>query len=133
MPAFFEFEFDSNLQSFFRCLSTTTTAHTTTRMSESSVLVIAHPGHELRAFTFLRRLQPKVAVLTDGSGSQGISRIARTQRILRENGCQDGKPLRYQVAFALLFPVIAGGAGFPPPLESCSPFRSRITTSWSRP
>jgi hypothetical protein len=59
-------------------------------MSESSVLVIAHPGHELRAFTLLRRLQPKVAVLTDGSGSQGVSRVARTQRILRENGCQDG-------------------------------------------
>ena len=41
-----------NLESLFRCLLTANTAHTTTRMSESSVLVIAHPGHELRAFTF---------------------------------------------------------------------------------
>ena len=59
-------------------------------MSDSTALVIAHPGHELRAFAFLRRRRPMTAVLTDGSGSRGVSRIAQTRQILRENGCEEG-------------------------------------------
>jgi hypothetical protein len=49
-------------------------------------LVVAHPGHELRAFHFLERTRPLVAVLTDGSGSQGVSRLADTTHLLDEAG-----------------------------------------------
>jgi hypothetical protein len=34
-----------------------------------AALVIAHPGHELRALHWLRLSRPCVFVLTDGSGS----------------------------------------------------------------
>lgn len=40
-----------------------------------SLLVIAHPGHELRLYGWIRKERPLVAILTDGSGSTGISRI----------------------------------------------------------
>jgi len=49
-------------------------------------LVVAHPGHELRAFHFLERATPRVSVLTDGSGSQGTSRLDATTRVLDEAG-----------------------------------------------
>ncbi len=49
-------------------------------------LVVAHPGHELRAFHFLERSRPLVAVLTDGSGSLGVSRLNHTTRVLQEAG-----------------------------------------------
>ena len=48
--------------------------------------VIAHPGHELRAFHFLERARPLVAVLTDGSGAHGVSRLSDTTRLLDETG-----------------------------------------------
>jgi hypothetical protein len=49
-------------------------------------LVIAHPGHELRAFHFLESARPLVAVLTDGSGAHGVSRLDDTTRLLDETG-----------------------------------------------
>ena len=49
-------------------------------------LVVAHPGHELRVFHFLERGRPLVAVLTDGSGSLGVSRLDHTTRLLQETG-----------------------------------------------
>jgi len=38
-------------------------------------LILAHPGHELRAYHFLERVCPFVAVMTDGSGSIGTPRV----------------------------------------------------------
>jgi hypothetical protein len=49
-------------------------------------LVMAHPGHELRAFHFVECTKPLVAVLTDGSGSHGVSRISETAQLLAELG-----------------------------------------------
>lgn len=49
-------------------------------------LVIAHPGHELRAFHFLEHTRPLVSVLTDGSASHGTSRLHYTTRLLDEAG-----------------------------------------------
>lgn len=48
----------------------------------SAVLVIAHPGHELRVHGWLERTRPRVLVLTDGSGHTGSSRLDSTARIL---------------------------------------------------
>jgi hypothetical protein len=47
-----------------------------------AVLVIAHPGHELRVHGWLERTRPRVLVLTDGSGHTGSSRLDSTARIL---------------------------------------------------
>lgn len=54
--------------------------------SERWALVVAHPGHELRAFSFLESARPLVAVLTDGSGASGVSRLDDTTRLVEEAG-----------------------------------------------
>jgi hypothetical protein len=59
--------------------------------SHKWALVVAHPGHELRAFHFLEETRPLVAVLTDGSGSHGASRLADTTSLLDRTGAtRDG-------------------------------------------
>src|SRR5688572_30088410 len=54
--------------------------------SHKWALVVAHPGHELRAFHFLERTRPLVSVLTDGSGFQGQSRLNDTTCLLESAG-----------------------------------------------
>lgn len=49
-------------------------------------LIIGHPGHELRIFRFIEIYKPRVYVLTDGSGSHGVSRIHNTAAILEKCG-----------------------------------------------
>ena len=51
-------------------------------------LIFAHPGHELRAHHFLERVQPTVAVLTDGSGATGASRLDQTRESLANTGAR---------------------------------------------
>jgi hypothetical protein len=51
-------------------------------------VVVGHPGHELRAFHFCERTRPCLAVLTDGSGSQGVPRIAETTRLAADIGAR---------------------------------------------
>ena len=53
-------------------------------------LVAAHPGHELRAFHFLELARPLVAILTDGSGAHGVSRLDQTTRVLDDTGSMSG-------------------------------------------
>lgn len=47
-----------------------------------SLLLISHPGHELRLLGWIRRERPLVCILTDGSGSDATPRIDETLRIL---------------------------------------------------
>jgi hypothetical protein len=54
------------------------------------VLVIAHPGHELRVHGWLERTRPRVLVLTDGSGRAGTSRLTATERVLARAGAVPG-------------------------------------------
>ncbi|MEO8435761.1 MAG: hypothetical protein ABI596_12755 [Pyrinomonadaceae bacterium] len=49
-----------------------------------AALVIAHPGHELRIYQWLRLARPSVFVLTDGSGHAGNSRLDSTSKILED-------------------------------------------------
>jgi hypothetical protein len=51
-----------------------------------AILVIAHPGHELRVHRWLETTRPEVWVLTDGSGRTGRSRIDSTTRVLEATG-----------------------------------------------
>src|SRR5258708_37174826 len=54
-----------------------------------AVLVVAHPGHELRLLHWLETARPRVFVITGGSGS-GRSRAASTPDTLAATGCAEG-------------------------------------------
>ncbi len=55
-----------------------------------AALVVAHPGHELRVYGWLKQIRPRVFVLTDGSGHSGVSRITRTSEILAKLQAEKG-------------------------------------------
>ena len=68
-------------------------SHTTNFASDRAIraaLVIAHPGHELRVHGWLEIANPKVCVLTDGSGHTQQSRIDSTTRVLEATGATRG-------------------------------------------
>jgi hypothetical protein len=54
------------------------------------VLVVGHPGHELRVYGWLTRMRPVVHVLTDGSGSDGKPRLKSTTALLADAGASRG-------------------------------------------
>ena len=55
-----------------------------------AALVVAHPGHELRIYQWLRLARPLCFVLTDGSGNTGTSRLHATTNILEQVGARRG-------------------------------------------
>jgi hypothetical protein len=55
-----------------------------------AALVVAHPGHELRIYQWLRLARPLCFVLTDGSGNTGKSRLYATTNILEHVGARRG-------------------------------------------
>src|SRR2546421_7002944 len=55
-----------------------------------ATLVIAHPGHELCIYGWLKSARPRVFILTDGSGHSGNPRIERTTNILKELRAERG-------------------------------------------
>jgi hypothetical protein len=54
--------------------------------SQRCAVLLAHPGHELVIHGFVEKTHPLVAVLTDGSGANGTSRIDSTTRLLEPAG-----------------------------------------------
>jgi len=63
-----------------------------TNPDRPGALVIAHPGHELLVYEWLRRTRPHVFILTDGSGHTGRSRLASTTKILEQVGATPESP-----------------------------------------
>lgn len=55
-----------------------------------TLLLVAHPGHELLLHGWMSLTRPTVHVLTDGSGHGAAPRIARTAELLREIGAPAG-------------------------------------------
>src|SRR3954471_3155493 len=55
-----------------------------------TALLIGHPGHELRVYGWSRMVCPSVYVLTDGSGTTGLSRLERTTHLLSDIGAKPG-------------------------------------------
>ena len=51
-------------------------------------LIIGHPGHELRAFKFIKDFKPDVFIITDGSGSSNVSRIDNSIKIIESLGAR---------------------------------------------
>lgn len=50
------------------------------------ILIVAHPGHELRLFNWMERERPLVFILSDGSGSAQSSRFDYTVSTIRAAG-----------------------------------------------
>lgn len=59
-----------------------------------TLLIIGHPGHELRAYGFIKKYKPAVVVLTDGSGSKNHSRLQQTINLVESLGCVFHNSLR---------------------------------------
>jgi hypothetical protein len=57
---------------------------------QAPLLVVAHPGHELRILGWMEQAAPRVCVLTDGSGSAGEGRLSSTTRVLERTGSRAG-------------------------------------------
>lgn len=57
-----------------------------------SLLVVAHPGHELRLYGWMTQNRPDVIVLTDGGGSIGQPRVASSRRLLDAVGATACSP-----------------------------------------
>lgn len=55
-----------------------------------ALLMVAHPGHELRVHAWLELARPQVWVLTDGSGHGGSSRLDSTSAVLSRAGTSIG-------------------------------------------
>lgn len=55
-------------------------------MNTNSALIIGHPGHELRAFKFLKDSKPDVYILTDGSGHSNDSRLHQSIELIESLG-----------------------------------------------
>ncbi|SES66242.1 hypothetical protein SAMN05216412_101137 [Nitrosospira multiformis] len=53
-----------------------------------NLLVIAHPGHELRLYGWIAQTKPLVCILTDGSGSDDKPRLSATLNILQGLGAE---------------------------------------------
>jgi hypothetical protein len=74
---------------------------------QRAILVIAHPGHELRVHGWLEATVPAVWILTDGSGHTGRSRIDSTTRVLEPTGAVPG-PVYGSVSDADLYNTVLG-------------------------
>ncbi len=87
----------------------------TTRQADHAaraVLFVAHPGHELRVHHWLERYRPLVCVLTDGSGSTGVSRLASTSAVLAAAGATPG-PIYGRFTDRELYAAIRQGSAEP--------------------
>ena len=60
-----------------------------------SLLVIAHPGHELRLYGWIKQTSPQVVFLTDGSGSTGVSRFDLSRDLISELGARVAIPGKF--------------------------------------
>ncbi|HLJ30059.1 MAG TPA: hypothetical protein VKY85_25360 [Candidatus Angelobacter sp.] len=54
-------------------------------------LVAGHPGHELRVFGWMSACRPRVYLISDGSGSQGIARTSSSAAAIAQLGCERGE------------------------------------------
>src|SRR5215217_6991055 len=75
------------------------------------LLILAHPGHELRAHHVMERVRPTVAVLTDGSGSTTTSRLGESRVLIAHAGAKAATtfgPLTDRDAYASLMAADVG-------------------------
>lgn len=96
---------------FTDCIATDTVLENRSQR-ERAVLVVAHPGHELRLFGWLSQARPDVLVLTDGSGRNGRPRIESTRRLLARTGARPGALFGAYTDLQMYRALLAGNASF---------------------
>jgi len=57
-----------------------------------TLLVLAHPGHELRVFHWMECVSPEVFILTDGSGGSQVPRTSYSEEVVARAGAKAGQP-----------------------------------------
>lgn len=62
-------------------------------MGKVPLLIIGHPGHEIRCHGWMSRVKPRVQVLTTGGGASKTGRLASTQKIIELTGASLGETL----------------------------------------
>ena len=55
---------------------------------KKAALIIGHPGHELKAFKFIKDFKPDVFIITDGSGANNVSRMGNSIKIIESLGAR---------------------------------------------
>jgi hypothetical protein len=55
-----------------------------------NLMVVGHPGHELRAYGWIADTRPRVCILTDGGGSANASRLNESVSLLNGLGAHIG-------------------------------------------
>lgn len=75
------------------------------------VVIVAHPGHELRLFAWMERERPLVCILTDGSGSTGRSRIGYSTALLQACDAVPGPVMGMLPDRAWYAAILAADAG----------------------
>lgn len=63
---------------------------TDSALPNTTALVVAHPGHELRVYHWIEKHHPLYCCLTDGSGGGATSRLSSTTRLLHTVGASVG-------------------------------------------
>jgi hypothetical protein len=58
-----------------------------------TLLLIGHPGHEIRCHGWMSRAKPQVQVLTTGGGASKTGRLASTKKIVEQAGAKYGDEL----------------------------------------
>lgn len=62
-------------------------------MGKAPLLIIGHPGHEIRCHGWMCRERPRVEVLTTGGGASKAGRLASTKKIVEQAGARLGETL----------------------------------------
>lgn len=77
----------------------------------NSALIIGHAGHELKVLKFIQLFRPLVFVLTDGSGTNGVSRIESTRKIVEYFGCRVSPVFGYFTDTQIYEHILTGTTG----------------------
>ena len=77
-----------------------------------ALLVVAHPGHELRVYDWVRATRPRVLVITDGSARGSRPRIGDSGALLASVGATPGAMFPYGTDRALYDALLHGDVHF---------------------
>lgn len=77
------------------------------------LLLVAHPGHELRIYEWVRRVQPHVVALTNGDGSVGQARLSDTEDLLADLGVRVRRDWLEPVSDSAVYQALLGTAPSP--------------------
>lgn len=81
----------------------------------TTLLLIAHPGHELRVLQWVAQTRPQVVMLTHGDGSLGQPRLGDSRALLERLGVAVRDDWLQAVSDQLIYQALLGRTGSPLP------------------